>query len=407
MAVAQTTPSEITGFTDEQTGRRVRQLTAGSGHDYHLYYQAYSMSRDGRWLAFYSERTGATELYRLDRRTGQITQLTQGRSGKAGWWPWTGMDSQGVYAYISCLNLETNDVYYHDLDEIRAVNLDTLEDRLLTRGPQGKRPFSQMACSFDGRRLATVWVDQAEADRSEASMAAARASGNRPAQAEHYWEKSLHSQLDVIDTRTGESTTLLDVRAALHNMAFAADNRHVLAVTSPHYRGELLSVDIQNPGQHDRIIPPKELGRYCHFHACENGLVSFDSNVLDDDLSKVRIIESFLGHMKSDGSAADGVPLGHVGYIHVGHDLAGEFLFGEIDGGGAAGGHHLAAVVRDDGTQRLERITDNLQPATDQRWHAHPVLTPERSAIIYTALGDDGVCHIFDVAVGDLTGVAP
>ena len=94
--VGERLPSEVRESNDPVTGRKVRQLTAGAGHEYHLYYQTYCMTRDGQWLVFYSERDGRTDLYRLDRRDGTIARLTAGRSQKTGWWPWTTMAFQGV-----------------------------------------------------------------------------------------------------------------------------------------------------------------------------------------------------------------------------------------------------------------------------------------------------------------------
>ncbi len=199
MKVGRQFPSEILAYRDANTGRAVRQLTSGSGHEYHLYYQTYCMTRDGRWLVLYSEREGATDIFRLDRWEGTITQLTAGTSEKTGWWPWTAMDGSGAYAYISCLNLTNGDVYYHDRDEVRAVNVETLADRLLAKGPPGMRPFSQMACSFDGRFVATVWTDQESADRVEASHQDARSQGLPIQDAKLYWRNVVRCRLDVID----------------------------------------------------------------------------------------------------------------------------------------------------------------------------------------------------------------
>lgn len=401
MPVGQQFRSEITCFQDPATGRRVKQLTAGCGHEYHLYYQTYCMSRDGRWLVFYSERCGRTDLYRLDRANGTITQLTTGRSEKTGWWPWTSMDFAGVYAYIACVNLVTNDVYYHDLDEVRAINLDTMADRLVVKGPVGKRPFSQMACTFDGRYVATVWVDQDEADRVEASHRAARSRGRPIQEAELYWRNVVHSRLDVIETSTEQLRTLLNIRAPFHNMACAADNRHVLVVSSPGKMGSFVVADMECPGQWTRLDPPAGIGSFCHFHAGRNGRVSFDANVHDDQR---RLLETFIGQIDADGGDPQFWSLGHSGYCHVGHDLEGAFLFASIDNSNGIVGHHLAAVEpRTDGTAQLHRVTANLPSGSDQRWHAHPVLTPERTGIVYTAMGDDGFCHLYEVDVADVT----
>ena len=87
MPVGQTFPSESRSYRDRQTGRQIRQLTAGAGNEYPVYYQAYPLSLDGRWLVVCSERDGTTQLYGLDRRDGTITQLTDADAPNTGWWP--------------------------------------------------------------------------------------------------------------------------------------------------------------------------------------------------------------------------------------------------------------------------------------------------------------------------------
>ena len=395
MKVGRQFPGEICSSRDPSTGHRIRQLTSGRGHEYHLYYQTNCMTSDGRWLVFYSEREGTTDLFRLDRGEGTITQLTAGRSEKTGWWPWTAVDGRGVYAYIGCLNLTNGDVYYHDRDEVRAVNVETFEDRLLAKGPPGMRPFSQMACSFDGRFVATVWTDQEAADRVEASHQDARAQGLPIQQAELYWRDVVQCRLDVIRTSSGEVTTLADERAPFHNMAFASDNRHIVVVTSPGVAGSFLIADCERPGEWERLDPPDGIGTFCHFHAGENGRISFDANVQDENR---KLLETFIGQINVDGSDPQFWSLGSSGYCHVGHDPAGTFLFASIDNGNDCHGHHIAEIKpQPDGTAQLHRLTGDLPSGTDQRWHAHPVLTPDRRTIVYTAMGEDGFCHIYEV----------
>ncbi|MDE0261288.1 MAG: hypothetical protein OXJ37_02640 [Bryobacterales bacterium] len=57
-------------------GSEPRNLTNTPGNDGHPWF-----SRDGQWLVFESDRTGNWEIWRLDLRTGEQLQLTDG-SGK-------------------------------------------------------------------------------------------------------------------------------------------------------------------------------------------------------------------------------------------------------------------------------------------------------------------------------------
>ena len=56
LEAGETASSEVKEFRDPETNRLVRQLTAGDGNEYHLYYQTYAASLGGRWLAFSGRR---------------------------------------------------------------------------------------------------------------------------------------------------------------------------------------------------------------------------------------------------------------------------------------------------------------------------------------------------------------
>ena len=108
--------------------------------------------------------------------------------------------------------------------------------------------------------------------------------------------------------------------------------------------------------------------------------------------------------MRPDGSGCQAWWLGDQGYVHSGHDPSGEFLFAELFCGSQ--GHHLAALgPQEDGSVDIVRLTADLPPGGDQRHHAHPILTSDRRRVLYTATGEDGFCHIYDVDVSDLTGI--
>ena len=79
MTVGRTNASEWLEYTDPLTLRRVRQLTDSTAEDYHLYFYNPSVTPDGKYLIFISERTGESNLFRLDLQSGIIVQLTDAR----------------------------------------------------------------------------------------------------------------------------------------------------------------------------------------------------------------------------------------------------------------------------------------------------------------------------------------
>ena len=79
MTVGSTYAPEWRDYLDPLTGRRVRQLTDSQAEDYHLYFYNPSITPDGKYLIFILERTGESNLFRLDLQSGIIVQLTDAR----------------------------------------------------------------------------------------------------------------------------------------------------------------------------------------------------------------------------------------------------------------------------------------------------------------------------------------
>ena len=400
--------SEARIFEDAVTGRTVRQLTAGSGDEYYLYYQSFPITSDGKWLVFYSQRDGRTDLYRLNLLDGAISRLTRGRSKHSGWWPFSPLYSEGIYDFIACLHPETGRVFYHDLNEIRMIDVETLEDRAVVVGSEQMRPMSQMACSFDGSFITTVWtpkkqledvVNAREAKRKIALEKADLKLLERMGKGfdEGDWMKSLHSRLEVFETQTGNMRVLCDRDFPLHNMVICSDNRRIVVVESPCGEsgkpGEFLVFDRSKPDVFRSIGPPKNSGGFCHFHACRNSRILFDITVSH---------ENCIGVIDADGSDYRVWPVASDAYCHVGHDRDGQFLFASVDNFNTSCGHHIMCIFLRKGKVERIRLTANLPTGRNQYCHAHPILAPDRKSIFYTALGEDEKAHIYQVDISDV-----
>src|SRR5688572_32688126 len=138
MPVGTVYPPEWRRYADPQTGRTVEQLTA-IGNNYHLYYYNPSVTPDGRWLIFYSERTGLNNLFRLDLSSGEIVQLTDAPPLRAEYWPFT-PPMRGLGGCLACLGDGARQVYYFEGNALRAVHLETLERAQLHILPPDRRP---------------------------------------------------------------------------------------------------------------------------------------------------------------------------------------------------------------------------------------------------------------------------
>src|SRR4030095_5883816 len=143
--IGDTSPCEWQKFTDDVSGRVVTQLTSGRTNNYPIYYFTTSFTRDCRFLVFHSERSGLVQLYRLDLATGEIGQLTDGRTSDSGWAIWCERHLSGIYNHLSALNPASDEVYYFQDDEICATRVDTFDNRVVAKLPGGRMPIAQSA----------------------------------------------------------------------------------------------------------------------------------------------------------------------------------------------------------------------------------------------------------------------
>ncbi len=125
---------------DPQTGRRVIQLTDSNAEDYHLYFYNPTVTRDGKYLVFTSERTGISNLFRLDLGNGEIVQLTDAAPAPADYYLFTYTPLRGVAACLPALGAGGSEVFYFVGNELFAARVDSLECRHVASLPTERRP---------------------------------------------------------------------------------------------------------------------------------------------------------------------------------------------------------------------------------------------------------------------------
>ncbi|NOZ21339.1 MAG: hypothetical protein GXP25_09650 [Planctomycetes bacterium] len=139
MAKGDTYPSEKRTFKDEESGRTVHQLTGSDAHDHHIYFTGTSFHPDGERIIFGSERTGKPNLFEMDLDGGAIRQLT---------------DAEDCKPLLACVDPLGEWVYFYDGPKMKAVHIDSLEERELYTIEEGCRWSSPISITDDGQRLA-------------------------------------------------------------------------------------------------------------------------------------------------------------------------------------------------------------------------------------------------------------
>jgi oligogalacturonide lyase len=155
---------------DPLTGRRVRQLIDSQAEDYHLYFYNPSITPDGKYLIFISERTDFSNLFRLDLQSGEIVQLTDAQPLRAEYWPFT-EPIKGVGACLPAIGNHGHEVFYFEGTDLFAVEIESLKGRQLLSLPSDRRP-SMLQANASGETLVfATWDEALFMERSQRAFA--------------------------------------------------------------------------------------------------------------------------------------------------------------------------------------------------------------------------------------------
>jgi len=141
MSIAQQFPSEWRSHTDSVSGVTVQQLTNHKGHSHHFYFTNPGWYDNDSRLLFSSDRQNATNLYSLELATGAITQLTELEQLPL---------PREVEFLRACVHAGNNEAYFWHGYNLCALDLTSLEQRVLYEMPEGW-DVSMINASADGK----------------------------------------------------------------------------------------------------------------------------------------------------------------------------------------------------------------------------------------------------------------
>ena len=124
--------NESRTYLDPFTLRRVRQFTTAGAYNYHpAYHTSTAWTADGKRFIFMSGRANKSTIFCGNVETGEITQLLDWVDG---WMINIITGASGNFSHgvgTPCLDRNSGWVYYSIDQTLRAVNIDTLEERTL------------------------------------------------------------------------------------------------------------------------------------------------------------------------------------------------------------------------------------------------------------------------------------
>ena len=393
MSIGHIAPAEGRTYHDPDTGRTIRQWTSAAANSYPLYYFIPSIPPENDLLVLHSERSGWVQLYKLDLATGELTQLTDGRTRDAGWAIWCEPRLRGIYNHLSALNGARREVYYFQDEEVRTTHLDTLDNRRVLSLP-GRISIGQSGFSPDGTQFAFIHADREQFNQAIADRESIHNMG-RPFDHES-WRDGVPAVVGLIDTTTGQYRDVLRLDFHVHHVFFLSNTR--LLINHVHGENGMLSVNLD--GSDLRTLRPRNnQGAVCHQIATDRGIY-YEANAWENGRRRV-----WFGRYDLATDAYDEILLPNVGYVHTGNDPAGRFLFFENhDSENHVGERHQLLTLhhpRDPAAREL-RLLRTLPPiGRGQRFHAHPFLGPARRWLYYTEV-IDGFAQVCALDVADL-----
>jgi oligogalacturonide lyase len=169
-------PAERRKYTDEVTGREIWQATTVKDN-YNLYFSCQSFTKSSRGLVFVSYRTGKSELFMMDMKSGRLRQLTEAQTGVG-------------YATVC---QQTNSICYADNNAVWWLNIDTLETRKIYQVPAGYR--SDSLSVDDAGRYAVFGITKSldkpvsplQTNHSQVIRVRSDGSGSEMLYEENYW----------------------------------------------------------------------------------------------------------------------------------------------------------------------------------------------------------------------------
>ena len=374
MTVGQTSAPEWRDHRDPLTSRRVRQLTDSRAEDYHLYFYNPSFTPDGKYLIFFSERTGVSNLFRLDLQSGITVQLTDARPVRAEYWPFTDA-IKGVGACLAAIGKGGYEVFYFEGTDLFAVEIESLKRRQLLSLTSDRRP-SMLQANASGETLVfATWDEALFMERSQRAYAGERFPDER------FFQETT-STIVRVEAVTGHAEEVFCKEKFWINHVHVNPQNPDLILFCHEYselpdRMWLLNVANRQcepiPGQGADEWFQHEFWSRDGQRICFHGGASRDAT------------EGFCGWCSPDGTGYTKAYHTTSGRAYAHYNLHADGQTMVTDGEARPG--CISKVHLRDGHQVFELLCrhDSYTFGDDQRCHPHPSFTPDGRQVIFTS----------------------
>jgi len=374
MSVGGTYGPEWRDHLDPLTGRSVRQLTDSQAEDYHLYFYNPCITPDGKYLIFISERTGVSNLFRLDLQSGLIVQLTDARSVRAEYWPFTEA-IKGVGACLPAIANAGQEVFYFEGTDLFAVEVEGLKRRQLLRLSSDRRPSMLQADASGETLVFATWDEALFMERSQ------RAYSGEHFPDEHFFQETT-STIMRVDALTGQAEEVLfKEKFWINHVHLNPQDRDLILFCHEYSElpDRMWSLNLKN-GQCEPIPGQGTDEWYQHeFWSRDGARVCFHGGISSDNT------RGFCGWCSPDGTNSTKAYHATSGRAYAHYNLHTDGQTMVTDGEARPG--CISKVHLQDGCQVFEVLCrhDSYTFGDDQRCHPHPSFTPDGLQVIFTS----------------------
>jgi oligogalacturonide lyase len=372
-------------YRDPETNRKVTQLTNSPDEDYHLYYYNPTVTADGQYLIFFSERTGLNNLYRLELASGEIVQLTDAQPVRGEYWPFTST-VKGVGACLAAIGSGGREVFYWEGTQLFGVDIRSFKRRLLLKLPADRRP-SMLNADASGKTLVFgTWDEAVFLEGSRRNYAF------QPIPDDAFFQQGA-STIMRVNTETEQAEELLRLEHFWTN--------HVLV--NPYNPDLILFTHEFLEGSPDRMWiydkatgecgplagqPPSEWFMH-EFWSRDGKRVVFHGGQVDKRKS-----HGFCGWCAPDGTGWAKFEHTFEGRAYAHYNLHPDGQTMITDGEARPG--CISKIHLKDGKQEFEVLCrhDSYRYGDEQRCHPHPSFTPDGKRVIFTS-NHSSISHIF------------
>jgi len=382
MPVGAIFPSEKQLLTDDLTGRAVVQLTNSLAEDYHLYYYNPSVTPDGQYLVFFSERTGLSNMFRLDLESGEIVQLTDTQPVRAEYWPFS-FDSRGAGACLSAIGSGGREVFFFEGPRLMAANIYDLTQRLVLSLPPDRRPSIINADATGQTLVFATWDDALFTEGSRRMRTA-----SDPLPEDDFFEQA-DTTIMRVDAGTGSAEEVIRLKKFWSNHVLVNPrNPNLLLFTHEFFdsspgrkRCDRMWLLNTATGQAGAIPGQPAEAWFMHEYWSRDGQRAcfHGGRVAEQD------VHGFCGWCAPDGTAY--AKFHHRtpgrGYGHYNLHPEGQAMITD----GEAHPGCLSKVHLHDEQQTFEVLCrhDSYKFVDDQRCHPHPSFTPDGKNVVFTS----------------------